>query len=348
MVAGGWKFSSTHFRFSTPLFEDRQHPLKMAHAVSLYLHALWVKVITGIFSMIDRYVVKPRPPQHTFRINIPSTTSRQKGSICLLFYAPATLTPSNDARPVIINFHGGGWIFGSPQFNARWAARVIEKGAVLVSVGYRLAPSYPYPTPIEDCVDAIKWVHANAAKYNLDREKMALSGFSAGGNMVFAAAMMLHKQLGGRREEEIHVKAIVSFYPLLDRTQSKEDKYQKNPIGREKMSTPKRWDKLFVDCYLGTGEVDLASPYLSPGLAPDELLRDALPKKIAIFTCAWDALLEEGEVFRKRLVALGKAVGGSKIEGVNHAFDRFPGKNGHPKMNKMYSEALDDLKDMLS
>ena len=77
-------------------------------------------------------------------------------------------------------------------------------------------------------------------------------------------------------------------------------------------------------------------------------MRGALPRDVAVFTCDWDALCEEGEVFRKRLVGLGKVVGGSKVEAVNHAFDRIPGKKGHSKMNKMYSEALDALKDILS
>lgn len=227
--------------------------------------------------------------------------------------------------------------------DARWAARVVEKGAVLVSVGYRLAPEHPYPTPIEDCVDAIKWIHDHAEEHKLDRSKIVLSGFSAGGNMVFAAAMMLHAQTQG----SIKPAAIVSFYPLLDRTPSREDKYEKNPIAAEKVATPKSWDKLFVDCYLGFGPVELSSPYLSPGLASDDILREALPKKIAIFTCSWDALLEEGEVFRKRLSTLGKSAVGTEIEGVNHAFDRFPGKGAHLKMDNMYREALDSFNEVL-
>jgi acetyl esterase/lipase len=312
--------------------------------ISLYLQAFWVRCVTGLFSIIDRYMVQPKPPQFSFKIKIPSTASCQNGSIPLIFYCPLNTTISDAIRPVIINFHGGGWIFGSPQMDSRWAARVVEKGFVLVSVGYRLAPQYPYPTPIEDCVDAIKWIYKHAEEYNLDKDKISLSGFSAGGNMVFAAAMMLHKQ----EPNAIKLATIVSFYPLLDRTQPREEKYKKNPIAAEKVSTPRSWDKLFVDCYIGSGSVDLSLPYLSPGLASDDILRDALPKRITIFTCSWDALLEEGEVFRKRLLNLGKVVGGTKIEGVNHAFDRIPGRKGHPEMNKMYSEALDSLNNVFS
>jgi acetyl esterase/lipase len=311
---------------------------------SLHLRALWVRLITSIFSLLDRYAYGPKTTQPTLKISIPSTISRQSGTIPLIFYTPPSSSPSTIPRPVIINFHGGGWVFGSPQMDARWAAAVVKTGTVLISVGYRLAPKHPYPTPIEDCVDAIKWIYAHADDYYLDKSRICLSGFSAGGNMVFASAMMLHAQPGN----EIKLAAIVSFYPLLDRTHSREAKYKRNPIAAEKVSTPKRWDKLFVDCYLGSGPVDLGSKYLSPGLAEDELLSQALPESIQIFTCMWDALCEEGEVFKKRLAVLGKRVGGSTVEGVNHAFDRIPAKNGNLKMDEMYSEALNGLKDVLS
>ncbi len=226
--------------------------------------------------------------------------------------------------------------------DARWAAHVVQTGTVLVSVGYRLAPEHPYPTPIEDCVDAIRWVHAHAQEYDWDLASIWLSGFSVGGNMVFAAAMMLHN--GGL--EGVNLAAIFSFYPLLDRTLSREDKYRMNPIAAEKVSTPKSWDKLFVDCYLRSNPaVDLSAKYLSPGLALDEVLREALPTRITIMTCGWDALLEEGEVFRKRLVAPGQNVGGRIVEEAAHTFDRVPSRKPSTQMDKMYSDALVQLKE---
>ena len=221
----------------------------------------------------------------------------------------------------------------------------MQTGAVFISVGYRLAPEHPFPTPLEDCVDAINWVHRHAEQYDLDTSRIALSGFSAGGNLVFAAAMKLHEKV----RDLIRLAGIISFYPLLDRTRATEEKYARNPIAAEKRSTPKGWDKLFVDSYLGSSPVDLTSQYLSPGLAPANILRSALPKKIAIYTCGWDALLEEGEMFRERLVALEKTVGGGTIEGVSHAWDRLPQfSKGNPKMDDMYAKAVGDLRDMLA
>ena len=158
------------------------------------LHVLWARVLTSLVSILDRYYSQPKPIQHSFKIKIPATTSSQKGFIELLFYTPELSSHGNNPRPVVVNFHGGGWIFGSPQMDSRWASRVVQTGAVVVSVGYRLAPEHPFPTPLEDCVDAIKWVYQHADRYNLDTSRIVLSGFSAGGNMVFAAAI---KATGG-------------------------------------------------------------------------------------------------------------------------------------------------------
>ena len=311
--------------------------------VLLQLHVLWVRGLTRLASVLDRYYSHPRPPQPSFKTKISSTTSHQRGSIELLFYTPTLPNSNVNPRPVVINFHGGGWIFGSPQMDARWAARVIQTGAVFVSVGYRLAPEHPFPTPLEDCVDAINWIYRNAERYEIDSSRIALSGFSAGGNLVFAAAMKLHEEVA----DPIKLTGIISFYPLLDRTRAIEEKYARSPIAAQHRSTPKSWDKLFVDSYLGSGPIDLSSQYLSPGLAPDHILKNALPQKIAIYTCGWDALLDEGETFRQRLGTLLKTVGGSTVEGVSHAWDRLPQfSKGNPKMDDMYTMAINNLEDM--
>ncbi|KAI7695118.1 alpha/beta-hydrolase, partial [Hortaea werneckii] len=67
-----------------------------------------------------------------------------------------------------------------------------ECDAVVVSVGYRLAPEYPFPNAVEDGVDAIIWVHKYAAELGIDRDKIAISGFSSGGNMAFTVSLRLH------------------------------------------------------------------------------------------------------------------------------------------------------------
>ena len=101
--------------------------------------------------------------------------------------------------PVVLNFHGGGFVLGSAHDDARWCNIVAEEvGAVVVSVAYRLAPEYPFPTAVEDGADAILWLAQNAEELMLDPERFAVSGFSSGGNMSFTVPLCLQGELFDR------------------------------------------------------------------------------------------------------------------------------------------------------
>jgi acetyl esterase/lipase len=106
--------------------------------------------------------------------------------------------------PVVINFHGGGFTLGSPYDDARWCGTVVQQlNAVVVSVDYRLAPEHPFPTAVEDGVDAVIWIHKHAAEFGIDVDKIMLSGFSSGANMAFTVPLRLYdEQTGFRREDE--------------------------------------------------------------------------------------------------------------------------------------------------
>ncbi|KAI9640221.1 hypothetical protein NHQ30_011459 [Ciborinia camelliae] len=95
--------------------------------------------------------------------------------------------------PVVINYHGGGFTLGTGTDDARWASAVIHTvDAVFISVEYRLAPEYPFSTGVEDGTDAVLYLAAHADELRLDPHRMALSGFSAGGNFAFTVPLMLH------------------------------------------------------------------------------------------------------------------------------------------------------------
>lgn len=93
----------------------------------------------------------------------------------------------------MVNFHGGGFTLGTGTDDARWASTVIHNvDAVFVSVEYRLAPEYPFSVGVEDGTDALMYLAAHAEELRLDPHRMALSGFSAGGNFAFTVPLMLH------------------------------------------------------------------------------------------------------------------------------------------------------------
>lgn len=100
------------------------------------------------------------------------------------------------------------------------------------------------------------------------------------------------------------------------------------------------FEKVFDAAYLyPSATIKSDSPYLSPGATSDEML-DYLPKDIAIYTCEFDELQEEGERFGKRLKALGRKVYHRKIEGVQHGWDKSPNVfTEDTKARDAYSEA---------
>ncbi len=78
-----------------------------------------------------------------------------------------------------------------PEYTAASVMGALD--AVVFSVNYRLAPSYPYPTPVEDCLDSIIQIVMRCAEFGIDPDRIVLSGFSAGGNMALATWIMLQQ-----------------------------------------------------------------------------------------------------------------------------------------------------------
>ncbi|CZR65202.1 related to triacylglycerol lipase [Phialocephala subalpina] len=141
------------------------------------------------------HLAEPRPPRPNFKIVIPSRLSPRGGTFKLVFYVPDSYFTADDEYryPVVVNFHGGGFTLGTGTDDARWAASVVaEVEAVVVSVEYRLAPEYPFSVGVEDGTDAVIYLASHAEELRLDPSRMALSGFSAGGNFAFTVPLMLH------------------------------------------------------------------------------------------------------------------------------------------------------------
>lgn len=224
---------------------------------------------------------------------------------------------------------------------------------MVVSVDYRLAPGYPFPTGIEDCVSAVLYLWSHADELNLDISRTAFSGFSAGGNFCYTAAIRLHEELkelkaSGRIEESNIGKLVstVAFYPAVDMTRSRAERNASNP--NMKLIVNPIFFKLFSGAYFSPDQ-DTHSPLLSPGVAPDQLLKDALPDNMVMITCWGDGLLKEGEDFREKLRGLGKRVDGYTVPDVPHGWDKWPsyGK-GDVKRDEAYKSAARSLKEFWS
>ncbi|OQE29335.1 hypothetical protein PENFLA_c004G09441 [Penicillium flavigenum] len=335
--------------------------------------AIWLSVIHhhsgDISTILQQFAFSINRP--SVEIAIPSKVSKTPGSIQLYFFTapskplcPRKQTKKLPPRPVLINFHGGGFSIGHARDDSRWAGTVLKAypDAVIVSVNYRLAPERPFPVPQEDGVDAILWLWQEAHKYNFDKSRFALSGASAGGNIALALPFRLHEELQKKRwaslRGEIALAGLVVFYPSTDWTRTRIERDATNPIGPHKSMISPSLFKFFDDSYLlpaglpkrpGTDRVDMSHPYLSPGLAPASLLQATYPPAVGIYTCGWDQLLVEGNTFRERLGGFVEGrmagVGGFVVEDVVHGFDKKPSFwRGNEARDRMYDDAVNQLK----
>lgn len=129
-------------------------------------------------------------------------------------------TPAGEGPfPVVISFHGGGfWIGGGPvgMDSADGACRLmcLRLGAVVVHVDYRQAPEHRFPTPLEDCYAATRWVVDHAGELQVDIDRLALCGPSAGANLAAAVGLLLRDRGGARP------RLLVLMVPAADATLS--------------------------------------------------------------------------------------------------------------------------------
>ena len=87
--------------------------------------------------------------------------------------------------PVVVYFHGGGWVIASLDiYDASARSLAHGSGAIVVSVAYRQAPEHPFPAAADDAFAAYKWVVANTASFGGDAKRIAIAGESAGGNLA--------------------------------------------------------------------------------------------------------------------------------------------------------------------
>jgi len=156
------------------------------------------------------HFAEPKPPRPNFKILIPSRISPGGGTFKLVFYVPQSYLDEPDGHrfPVVVNFHGGGFTLGTGTDDARWASSVVNRAeAVFVSVEYRLAPEHPFSVGVEDGTDALIYLASHAEELRLDPHRIALSGFSAGGNFAFTVPLMLYdlqQDAGKRTLSEAH------------------------------------------------------------------------------------------------------------------------------------------------
>ena len=121
-------------------------------------------------------------------------------------------TPTADGKPraAVLHLHGGAMVVGSPQFEAFECGRLArELDAVVISPDYRLAPEYPFPAALDDCMATLRWMRSHADELGIDCDRIAVMGSSAGGGLSAAVAQR-------STDEGIGLRAQALVYPMID------------------------------------------------------------------------------------------------------------------------------------
>ncbi|MDT5347515.1 MAG: hypothetical protein QOH91_802 [Mycobacterium sp.] len=150
------------------------------------------------------------------RIRTPSgpgvtvTSHKVPGQSPITVFVTRPKDPGPGSRPAVLYIHGGGMILGSPQLEASGSAALArDLGAVVVSPDYRLAPEHPFPAALDDCMATLGWMRNHAAELDIDPDRIAVTGSSAGGGLSASVAQRAH-------DEGIRLRAQVLVYPMID------------------------------------------------------------------------------------------------------------------------------------
>jgi len=243
---------------------------------------------------------------------------------------------STGALPVVMYFHGGGWVLGDTETHDRLIREIAQgANAAVVFVNYSRPPAARYPVAIEEAYDATRWVSEHGTTLNVDPSRLAVAGDSVGGNMA-AAVTLLAKEREGPR-----IQFQVLFYPVTDAafdTPSYRQFARGYFLTREAM-------KWFWNHY--APEVAIrAQPTASPLRATLEQLRGLPPALVINGEC--DVLRDEGEAYARKLLQAGVPVTALRYLGTIHDFVMLNVITETPAARAAIAQANDTLRQVFT
>lgn len=317
------------------------------------------------------YYTSPEGP-HPIIINI---SSRGKHSIPLYVFIPhapkGSISKQPTTHPVLLDFHGGGFIFGSCQEQAPFCSKMArELHAVTISVDYRLGPAAQFPAAIEDAEDvmnaildparpAYRELRKEINKYlrkssreeiELDETRIAVSGFSSGSNLALNLGLSIKSSDGVDKdwpspfpsnfEREI---PLLLFFPSLDCRQLPSERPR--PPGMEAKKgflASLRLEDGVMPTYLPRERA--GEPRASPGLAT---IRDGgLHEKVKMLLILpeLDTLAEQSDIWIEKVAEEGRSkdLSVAKVKGVMHGWTQMP----DPWLSEEHRKLKNDMFDL--
>lgn len=225
-------------------------------------------------------------------------------------YLPNEMEQCSKDLPVLLFFHGGGWVTESIDNYERICARMSkDTGSLVVSVGYRLAPEHKFPIGLYDCYAVARELFLNETVLNVSPSRITLIGDSAGGNLTAALSLL------ARERGEFMPQRQILIYPAVNNDYS-----LKSPFASVKengtdflLTAGKMQDYLSL---YQSSEADRSNPYFAPIVCEDV----SNQPKTLILTAEYDPLRDEGEAYGRKLEQAGNYVEMHRITDALHGF----------------------------
>ncbi|HEV8669769.1 MAG TPA: alpha/beta hydrolase [Candidatus Limnocylindria bacterium] len=214
--------------------------------------------------------------------------------------------PRGGTRPLLVYFHGGGWVVGSVAISDPFCRAIANSsGCAVLSVEYRLAPEDRYPAAADDAYAATRWSADHATDLGIDPTRVAVGGSSAGGNLAAVVTLMARERRAPKIAFQLlHVPVTDHDFETLS--------YRANATGYGLTRNGMRW---FWDHYAPDPKLR-SEPYASPLRARD---LSGLPRAHVV-TAECDPLRDEGKAYAARLIEAGVPTTYVEYPGMVHGF----------------------------
>ncbi len=222
-----------------------------------------------------------------------------KGRDVEIVYYPA----KSENQPLIVGYHGGGFVFGGCALDdAMWKAVTEALDVNVASVGYRMSPDYQWKETLDDSYEALLYLSSHAEDFGFDGAHLSVMGASAGGNLAAAVSLLVN------REQSVKLDNVVLLYPFLDVFTDPQEK------GPGSLEGP----ICYVMNDLHCSEDVRKDPLVSPIYATSDML-SGLPNTILNY-CEDDNLRKEAVQYGEMLKAAKVPVSEILSKGMPHAY----------------------------